>query len=150
LLIFAQILAGMLQLSFIRNNRDQVVAGLQKKNFRETDLVDKIIGADEQRKQLQFKSDELLAKRNATSKEIGLLMGQGKREEADVQKAAVASLKESIDQLTQELASTEAALDAMLVKLPNLPYALVPAGNGAEDKRVLCQVYLLMQFRIGI
>ncbi len=68
MLIFAQILAGMLQLSFIRNNRDQVVAGLQKKNFKETALVDKIIEADELRKQLQFKSDELLAKRNATSK----------------------------------------------------------------------------------
>jgi seryl-tRNA synthetase len=139
LLIFAQILAGMLQLSFIRNNRDQVVAGLQKKNFKETALVDKIIEADELRKQLQFKSDELLAKRNATSKQIGVLMGQGKKEEAETQKAAVASLKESIDQLTQELASTEAALDAMLVRLPNLPFALVPEGHGAEDNEVVKQ-----------
>jgi seryl-tRNA synthetase len=139
LLIFAQILAGMLQLSFIRNNRDQVVAGLQKKNFKETALVDKIIEADELRKQLQFKSDELLAKRNATSKQIGVLMGQGKKEEAETQKAAVASLKESIDHLTQELASTEAALDAMLVRLPNLPFALVPDGHGAEDNEVVKQ-----------
>ncbi len=139
MLIFAQILAGMLQLSFIRNNRDQVVAGLQKKNFKETALVDKIIEADELRKQLQFKSDELLAKRNATSKQIGVLMGQGKKEEAETQKAAVASLKESIDQLTQELASTEAALDAMLVRLPNLPFALVPEGHGAEDNEVVKQ-----------
>jgi seryl-tRNA synthetase len=139
LLIFAQILAGMLQLSFIRNNRDQVVAGLQKKNFKETALVDKIIEADELRKQLQFKSDELLAKRNATSKQIGVLMGQGKKEEAETQKAAVASLKESIDQLTQELASTEAALDTMLVRLPNLPFALVPEGHGAEDNEVVKQ-----------
>jgi seryl-tRNA synthetase len=139
LLIFAQILAGMLQLSFIRNNRDQVVAGLQKKNFKETALVDKIIEADELRKQLQFKSDELLAKRNATSKQIGVLMGQGNKEEAETQKAAVASLKESIDQLTQELASTEAALDAMLVRLPNLPFSLVPEGHGAEDNEVVKQ-----------
>ncbi|MEY2834707.1 MAG: serine--tRNA ligase [Bacteroidota bacterium] len=139
MLIFAQILAGMLQLSFIRNNRDQVVAGLQKKNFKETALVDKIIEADELRKQLQFKSDELLAKRNATSKQIGVLMGQGNKEEAETQKAAVASLKESIDQLTQELASTEAALDAMLVRLPNLPFSLVPEGHGAEDNEVVKQ-----------
>jgi seryl-tRNA synthetase len=130
---------GMLQLSFIRNNRELVVASLQKKNFQDTDLVEKIIAADDQRKQLQFQSDELLAKRNASSKEIGALMGQGKREEAEALKSAVSSMKESIDQLAQELTAVEAKLDGMLVRLPNLPHSLVPAGKSAEDNEVVRQ-----------
>jgi seryl-tRNA synthetase len=129
----------MLQLSFIRNNRELVVASLQKKNFQDTELVEKIIDADDQRKQLQFQSDELLAKRNASSKEIGALMGQGKREEAEVLKSAVTSMKESIDHLAQELAIVEAKLDGMLVRLPNLPHALVPSGKSAEDNEVVKQ-----------
>ncbi len=129
----------MLQLSFIRNNRELVVASLQKKNFQDTDLVEKIIAADDQRKQLQFQSDELLAKRNASSKEIGALMGQGKREEAEALKSAVSSMKESIDQLAQELTAVEAKLDGMLVRLPNLPHSLVPAGKSAEDNEVVRQ-----------
>ncbi len=129
----------MLQLSFIRNNRELVVASLQKKNFQDTDLVEKIIAADDQRKQLQFQSDELLAKRNASSKEIGALMGQGKREEAEALKSAVSSMKESIDQLAQELTAVEAKLDGMLVRLPNLPHSQVPAGKSAEDNEVVRQ-----------
>ena len=129
----------MLQLSFIRNNRELVVASLQKKNFQDTELVEKIIDADDQRKQLQFQSDELLAKRNASSKEIGALMGQGKREEAELLKSAVSSMKESIDQLAQELTAVEAKLDGMLVRLPNLPHSLVPAGKSAEDNEVVRQ-----------
>ena len=129
----------MLQLSFIRNNRDLVIAGLQKKNFQETGLVDNIIAADDRRKQLQFSSDELLAKRNASSKEIGTLMGQGKKEEADQLKALVSSLKDKIDALAGELAEVEKTLDSMLVRLPNLPYAKVPAGKSAEDNEVVRQ-----------
>lgn len=129
----------MLQLSFIRNNRELVVASLQKKNFQDTELVEKIIAADDQRKQLQFQSDELLAKRNASSKEIGALMGQGKREEAEALKSAVSSMKESIDQLAQELTAVEVKLDGMLVRLPNLPHSLVPAGKSAEDNEVVRQ-----------
>jgi seryl-tRNA synthetase len=129
----------MLQLSFIRNNRELVVASLQKKNFQDTDLVEKIIAADDQRKQLQFQSDELLAKRNASSKEIGALMGQGKREEAEALKSVVSSMKESIDQLAQELTAVEAKLDGMLVRLPNLPHSQVPAGKSAEDNEVVRQ-----------
>jgi seryl-tRNA synthetase len=139
----------MLQLSFIRNNRELVVASLQKKNFQDTELVEKIIDADDQRKQLQFQSDELLAKRNASSKEIGALMGQGKREEAELLKSAVSSMKESIDQLAQELTAVEAKLDGMLVRLPNLPHSLVPAGKSAEDNEVVRQNGEIPQLHAG-
>jgi len=139
----------MLQLSFIRNNSEQVVASLQKKNFQDTELVEKIIDADDQRKQLQFQSDELLAKRNASSKEIGALMGQGKREEAEALKSVVSSMKESIDQLAQELTAVEAKLDGMLVRLPNLPHSQVPAGKSAEDNEVVRQIGEIPQLHTG-
>ena len=139
----------MLQLSFIRNNRELVVASLQKKNFQDTELVEKIIAADDQRKQLQFQSDELLAKRNASSKEIGALMGQGKREEAEALKSAVSSMKESIDQLAQELTAVETKLDGMLVRLPNLPHSLVPAGKSAEDNEVVRQNGEIPELHVG-
>ena len=139
----------MLQLSFIRNNREQVVASLQKKNFQDTELVEKIIAADDQRKQLQFQSDELLAKRNASSKEIGALMGQGKREEAEALKSVVSSMKESIDQLAQELTAVEVKLDGMLVRLPNLPHSQVPAGKSAEDNEVVRQNGEIPQLHTG-
>jgi seryl-tRNA synthetase len=139
----------MLQLSFIRNNRELVVASLQKKNFQDTELVEKIIAADDQRKQLQFQSDELLAKRNASSKEIGALMGQGKREEAEALKSVVSSMKESIDELAQELTAVEAKLDGMLVRLPNLPHSQVPAGKSAEDNEVVRQNGEIPQLHTG-
>jgi seryl-tRNA synthetase len=139
----------MLQLSFIRNNRELVVASLQKKNFQDTELVEKIIAADDQRKQLQFQSDELLAKRNASSKEIGALMGQGKREEAEALKSVVSSMKESIDQLAQELTAVEAKLDGMLVRLPNLPHSQVPTGKSAEDNEVVRQNGEIPQLHTG-
>ena len=139
----------MLQLSFIRNNRELVVASLQKKNFQDTELVEKIIDADDQRKQLQFQSDELLAKRNTSSKEIGALMGQGKREEAEALKSVVSTMKESIDQLAQELTAVEAKLDGMLVRLPNLPHSQVPAGKSAEDNEVVRQNGEIPQLHTG-
>ena len=129
----------MLQLSFIRNNKELVIAGLQKKNFQDIALVDAIIAADDKRKQLQFSSDELLAKRNASSKEIGALMGQGKKEEADQLKLLVSSMKDNIDGLARELAEVEKSLDSMLVRLPNLPYSKVPVGKSAEDNEVVRQ-----------
>jgi seryl-tRNA synthetase len=87
----------MLQLGYIRNNREKVLKGLEKKQFKELDLVDKIISFDDQRKSLQVQSDELLAKRNLVSKEIGALMAQGKKEEAEGKKVVVSSMKETID-----------------------------------------------------
>ncbi|MFM1962299.1 MAG: hypothetical protein RLZZ172_1144 [Bacteroidota bacterium] len=139
----------MLQLSFIRNNRELVVASLQKKNFQDTELVEKIIDADDQRKQQQFQYDELLAKRNASSKEIGALMGQGKREEAELLKSAVSSMKESIDQLAKELTAVEAKLDGMLVRLPNLPHILVPSGKSADDNEVVRQSGEIPKLHVG-
>jgi seryl-tRNA synthetase len=127
----------MLQLGYIRNNREKVLKGLEKKQFKELDLVDKIISFDDQRKSLQVQSDELLAKRNLVSKEIGALMAQGKKEEAEGKKVVVSSMKETIDALGLQLAETEASLDAMLYRIPNLPADAVPEGSSPEENKVI-------------
>jgi seryl-tRNA synthetase len=129
----------MLQLGYIRNNREQVLKGLEKKQFKELELVDKIIELDDQRKSLQVQSDELLAKRNLVSKEIGALMAQGKKEEAEQKKAEVSALKENIDAFAAQLATTESSLETVLYRLPNLPADAVPVGKSAEDNKVVRQ-----------
>ena len=133
----------MLQLAFIRANKENVIAGLQKKHFHEIQLVDEIIGLDDQRKKLQAQSDDLLAQRNAASKSIGALIAQGKQAEAEESKTKVATLKDQIDMLTSELNVVESALTQQLLKLPNLPNEIVPIGKTPEDNFVVKQSSVL-------
>ncbi|MFN6373815.1 MAG: serine--tRNA ligase [Chitinophagia bacterium] len=127
----------MLQLAFIRNNRDKVVESLKKKNFKDLELIDRIIEADDNRKHLQFQSDEKLAQRNSASKEIGALLSQGKKEEAEAKKQEVNTLKVSIDEFSGVLAEAEAILEGLLLRVPNLPNELVPPGLSAADNEVV-------------
>lgn len=129
----------MLQLGFIRSNREKVLEGLKKKNFQDLELIDRVIGSDDQRKKLQFQSDELLAQRNAASKAIGALIGQGKHAEAEAKKAEVTLMKETIDNYAGQLAEAEAIVDGMLLRVPNLPNDRVPAGKSAEDNTIVRQ-----------
>ena len=127
----------MLQLGFIRNNKEIVIAGLKKKNFSEFELVDQIISLDEQRRKLQIQSDEVLAQRNTASKAIGILVGKGLKEEAEAKKVEVSALKESIDKIASELADCEKLVNSILVRLPNLPAEIVPNGTSAEHNEVV-------------
>lgn len=127
----------MLQLAFIRNNKEKVVEALKKKNFKDLELIDRIIEADDNRKHLQFQSDEKLAQRNIASKEIGALIAQGKKEEAEVKKQEVNALKLTIDEYSGVLAEAEAILEGLLLRVPNLPNELVPPGLTAEDNEVV-------------
>jgi seryl-tRNA synthetase len=127
----------MLQISFIRQNRDFVIERLAVKQFTDTSVVDDIIAKDEQRRKQQVRTEQLLSRRNAASKEIGALMGKGQKEEADARKAEVSSLKDEIEKLEKELADLENQLKDMLVRLPNLPSVLVPPGKTPEDNTVV-------------
>ena len=129
----------MLQLGFIRSNREKVLQGLQKKHFQDLQLVGEIISLDDQRKKLQTQSDDLLSQRNTASKSIGALIAQGKKEEAEESKSKVAFLKEQIDTLTTELSKVEEQLHQYLLKLPNIPNEIVPEGKAAEDNQVVKQ-----------
>jgi len=127
----------MLTLQQIRQNPEAVKAGLLKKYFGQPELVDVIIGLDDQRKKLQLESDNLQAKINSASKEIGLLMGKGQKEEAEQKKQEVASFKAALQPLAEQLATREQELHQELVRLPNLPAAEVPDGKIASDNVVV-------------
>ena len=123
----------MLQLAFIRQNRDLVIERLGVKNFKDTNLVDEIIVLDEQRRKAQLESDELSAKINAASKEIGMLMGKGEKEAAEQKKTEVSTNKELSKQLSDKTSALEQQLNDLLVRLPNLPSSLVSKGTSPED-----------------
>lgn len=123
----------MLQVAFIRQNVDFVKERLAVRNFKETGLVDDIVRLDEERRRLQLESDTTQSKINAFSKEIGMLMGKGKKEEAEAKKQEVASLKEALAPIAAQLASTEEDLNAQVLRLPNLPAAAVPRGTTPQD-----------------
>jgi len=123
----------MLQVAYVRQNKDLVKERLSLKHFSELQLVDEVIALDDQRKQLTFRYDETQAQLNKASKEIGALMAKGEQETAAQRKAEVASLKASLQPITDELNAVEKQLQDTLVKLPNLPGTLVPAGKTPED-----------------
>jgi seryl-tRNA synthetase len=127
----------MLQLAFIRQHPDLVKERLAVKHFSGIDLVDTIISLDDQRKKWQANSDATLAQLNATSKEIGQLMAKGEKEKAAAKKEEVASLKASLQPMTEQLAKVEIQLNEALVTLPNLPAAIVPIGKSPADNVVV-------------
>ena len=129
----------MLQISYIRENKDLVINGLKKRNFKELELVEEAIALDEQRRLIQTKLDNALAESNKLSKEIGALMKEGKRQEAEQAKAQTADLKEQVKQYTASLEETVNALNNILYRIPNIPNAIVPEGKTAEDNLTVFQ-----------
>lgn len=127
----------MLQLQVLRQDIQAVKDKLAIKNFSEPGLIDEIISLDDERKKIQAESDALLAKVNAASKEIGMLMGKGQKEEAEKKKAEVASIKNLIQPLTDKMSETEKLLTDKLVLLPNLPSEKVPPGKTPTDNIVV-------------
>jgi seryl-tRNA synthetase len=123
----------MLQLQVLRQNPQAVKDKLAVKNFKEINLVDAIIALDDQRKKYQLEFDTTQSKVNSASKQIGQLMANGLKEEAEARKAEVSSLKSMLQPITDQLAETEKKLQDELVKLPNLPSEKVPAGKTPED-----------------
>lgn len=129
----------MLQVSYIRDNRDHVIERLALRNFKQTELVDEVIALDEQRRQLQTTSDALAASANASARQIGELMRQGRREEAEAIKADSGEYKEQLKQLAERLSELTKQQHEKLVLLPNLPHSSVPKGVGAEDNEVMLE-----------
>ncbi len=127
----------MLTLQQLRQDPAQVKARLAKKHFARIELVDTIITLDDQRKKLQLDGDNLQAKINTLSKEIGMLMAKGQREEAEARKQEVASLKASLQPLAEQLSAAETQLHNELVLLPNLPSGIVPEGRTPSDNKVV-------------
>jgi seryl-tRNA synthetase len=135
--IFASNRNQMLQVAFIRNNKEEVIQRLGVKNFSELNLVDEILLLDDQRKKLQLDFDNIQAKVNSTSKEIGQLMAKGQKDDAETKKKEVTELKSSLPSITEKLNEAEKQLQEVLVKLPNLPSEKVPPGKTPADNIVV-------------
>jgi seryl-tRNA synthetase len=130
----------MLQLQYIRENKETVIKGLLKKRFAQAETsVDQLIELDRRRRETQSEMDATLAKSNNLAKEIGALMKAGKKEEAEQKKGESGQLRTNSKELSDELEKIEKELQALLVTLPNLPHASVPEGKTAEDNEVVYQ-----------
>ncbi|MFN8776864.1 MAG: serine--tRNA ligase [Flavobacteriales bacterium] len=123
----------MLTVPYIRENKDHVLAGLAKRNKDFGPAIEAILQADSKRKSIQTDLDSTLGEANLLSKEIGDLMKQGKREEAELRKAATATLKEKSRELDAQLGEIEGQLRDLLYTVPNVPHLSVAAGGSAED-----------------
>jgi seryl-tRNA synthetase len=118
----------MLDLNYVRENLEAVREALQKRNMP-ADPLDDFARADEERRRIIGESDGLNAERNNASREIGTLMKEGKRDEADVRRQAVGELKDRIAQLDQKRDEAEIRMRELLSTLPNLPHDSVPVGQ---------------------
>ncbi len=128
----------MLELNFIRTNKERVIQGLIKRNFSEERLqvVEEILALDDARKRAQTDLDNNLAESKRLSDQIGGLMRQGKKEEGEALKARVAELKELAATLATEKANAETSLEELLLSVPNIPHESVPSGTTPEDNEV--------------
>ena len=129
----------MLQVNFLKEHRDRVLEGLKKRNFKDLELVDNAISLDDERKKVQFDMDSQLAEINKISKEIGLLMKEGKKEEAESAKQKTTQYKEASKDLQQKLNEIEEKLTEILYLIPNIPHESVRAGVSADDNENIYQ-----------
>lgn len=126
----------MLTLQQIKENPAQIVERLSVKGFDGKEPIAKVIGADNRRRELQLKNDNLAAELNKLAASIGKLMKEGKQEEANEIKTQVAALKEEQKAIAVMLAEAEAEIREILLTVPNVPYSGVPAGKSAADNVV--------------
>ncbi|MFC4095277.1 serine--tRNA ligase [Euzebyella saccharophila] len=123
----------MLQIQTIRENKEEIIKALTKRNLDAAPLVNGALELDEKRRSTQTKLDNILAEGNKLSKEIGMLFKSGKAQEANELKAKTSGLKEDSKLLGEELHTISEELQTLLYQIPNAPHALVPAGNSEED-----------------
>ena len=127
----------MLTIKQLRDDREAAIRRLAKKGVDAAPVITEIEKLDDRRKAIQHELDECLATQNQAAKQIGALMGPGRRDEAEAKKAEVASLKERSNALNAEFKEVSDALQAAIVTLPNFPADIVPEGKTAEDNLVV-------------
>lgn len=138
----------MLDIQLLRNDITTVANRLAQRGFA-LDTA-KFNELDTQRKSLQTENEQLQAKRNQLSKQIGALMGQGKKDEADAVKSEVAQIKSQMDKIEQDLPNIQAALDDLLLRVPNLPHESVPIGKDETENVEVRKVGTPRQFDFDI
>ena len=127
----------MLTLKMIIEQTDKVIAGLEKKHFKNAkETIDKVLELDSKRRSIQNILDKNLSEVNSLSKSIGAFMKEGKKEDAEAAKKRVAELKESNKTLQADMDKAAEDVRNLLYTIPNVPHESVPEGNGAEDNVV--------------
>lgn len=128
----------MLEINRIRQETDRIAEGLRKRNWSEENIgiLQEVIQADDERKNTQTQLDELNAQVNSISKSIGQLFAQGKRDEAEQEKAKVKALKDDIQALDDAHKAAKANIESLLLQIPNVPNESVPNGKGEDDNEV--------------
>lgn len=129
----------MLQLTFVRENKDAVINGLKKRNFKELQIVDEVVELDEKRRATQAELDNVLAELNGISKEIGNLFKSGETQKANVLKEKTVDLKEKSKNASDTLAEISEKLNGLLYRIPNIPNSLVPFGTSEIDNEIVFQ-----------
>ena len=159
----------MLHVARIREEKEAILKGLEKRNFPTPEILDDIVKTDDQRKSTQADLDDCLAQMNSISKEIGQLFKQGKAEEANAKKEETATLKERSKELQELMSAIDEELFQLLAQVPNAPNELVPHGkseadnelireagakptlhNGAKPHWELADEYDLINFELGV
>ncbi len=129
----------MIQIAFIRDNKEEVIERLAKRGLDVNAAVNEILQADENRRKTQGQLDNLLAESNQWSRQVGEFFKQGKKEEAEALRAKSAAAKEEIKLLEESLGMAEKALEELLLQLPNMPHSSVPGGKTPEDNKVVLE-----------
>jgi seryl-tRNA synthetase len=130
----------MLVVSDIINDREKVVKGLKKRNFPDPEATfDQLVEKDKTRKELQGQLDETLASANSKAREIGGLMKEGKKEEAELIKQETSALKQKSTDLKDNLSNVQSELTELLYSIPNIPNEIVPVGNTEDDNEIVLE-----------
>lgn len=130
----------MLQVSYIRERTKEVITGLQKRNIPSGEaIILNILDLDSQKRQFQTDIENIQAESNAIAKQVGALMKEGKKEEANQLKNKTTELKSRIKTLEEEFSKIDQELLRVLLTLPNIPHSSVKAGRSAEDNEVIEQ-----------
>lgn len=128
----------MLTLKQINEETEKVIKGLEKKHFNGAhEAINNVIAVDKQRREAQYEVDKLKSEANQAAKQIGALMKEGKKAEADAAKAKVAEIKLQTKTLEESMETAEKELTTLLCQIPNIPYDEVPEGSCAEDNWVV-------------
>lgn len=128
----------MLTLKLISEETERVISGLEKKHFNGArEAIEQVMAVDKRRREAQRELDQTKQQAKQLAAQIGMLMKQGKRDEAEQVKTQVADFKQKDKDLQEVMANAEQELTSMLCQIPNIPYDEVPEGRAAEDNHVV-------------
>ena len=123
----------MLEINFIKENKDLVVKSLSKRNLDSSFMIESVIEIDIKKRKIQTELDSLLHQLNLISKDVGDLFKKGLQKDAQILKEKTVKLKENSKKLNDDLITTKQDLQSILNKIPNIPHELVPVGKSEED-----------------